>query len=118
MTCQQIAALGPLPIDRWEKWEGRGDYCTDDGQPNNRATSQYRSLEDAFELNIQQPRDQEGMTPFTSSERDALVAMLRPMLSFEPKNRLSAQQVLESEWMVKWAIPEYEKIRSSQDSYN
>ncbi|EER38819.1 protein kinase [Histoplasma capsulatum var. duboisii H88] len=45
------------------------------------------------------------------SDRDALLAMLRPMLSVSPENRSSAQQVLESEWMVKWAIPEYEKIR-------
>ncbi|PLN76142.1 kinase-like domain-containing protein [Aspergillus taichungensis] len=68
MTCQQIAALGPLPSEWWGKWEGRGNHFTDDGEPNNRATSQYR-----------------------------------------PENRPSAQQVLESEWMVKWAIPEYER---------
>ncbi|KAL5339237.1 hypothetical protein BJX70DRAFT_388120 [Aspergillus crustosus] len=46
-------------------------------------------------------------------QEDALFAMLRPMLSFEPRNRSSAQQVLDPEWMVKWAIPEFEKIRSS-----
>lgn len=116
MTCQQIAALGPPPTEWWEKWGGRGNHFTDDGQPNNRATSQYRSLEDAFELNIQQPRNQAGMPPLELSERDALFAMLRPMLSFKPENRSSAQQVLESEWMVKWAIPGYEKIRRSQES--
>ncbi|KAJ9211896.1 hypothetical protein DTO166G4_6548 [Paecilomyces variotii] len=113
MTCQQIAALGPLPIEWWERWEGRGNHFTDNGEPNNRATSQYKSLEDLFELNIQQPRTQAGMPPLESSERDALFAMLRQMLSFKPENRSSAQQVLESEWMVKWAIPEYQKIRSS-----
>ncbi|PTU25131.1 hypothetical protein P175DRAFT_0528661 [Aspergillus ochraceoroseus IBT 24754] len=47
---------------------------------------------------------------------DALFAMLRPMLSFRPENRSSTQRVLESEWMVKWAIPEYERLRSSQES--
>ncbi|KAL3478156.1 kinase-like domain-containing protein [Aspergillus californicus] len=116
MTCQQIAALGPLPTEWWEKWEGRGKHFTDNGESNNRATSQYRSLEDVFELNIQKPRSQEGMTPLESSERDAFFAMLRPMLSFRPENRPSAKQVLESEWMVKWAIPDYEKIRSSRKS--
>ena len=116
MTCQQIAALGPLPTEWWGKWEGRGNHFTDDGEPNNRATSQYRSLEDAFELNIQQPRNQAGMLPLESSERNALFAMLRPMLSFKPENRPSAQQVLESEWMLKWAIPKYEKIRRPQGS--
>ena len=116
MTCQQIAALGPLPAEWWEKWEGRRDFFTDDGEPNNQATSQYRSLEDNFELNVQKPRNQEGMSPLGSSERDAFFAMLRPMLAFRPENRPSAQQVLESEWMVKWAIPEYEKVLSSQES--
>ncbi|KAK1141853.1 hypothetical protein N8T08_008366 [Aspergillus melleus] len=116
MTCQQIAALGPLPTEWWEKWEGRGNHFTDDGEPNNRATSQYRSLEDAFELKIQKPRNQARMPPLELSERNALLAMLRPMLSFKPENRSSVQQVLESEWMVKWAIPEFEKIRSSQGS--
>ncbi|KAK2763354.1 hypothetical protein FQN54_009990 [Arachnomyces sp. PD_36] len=116
MTCQQIAALGPLPAEWWGKWEGRGKHFTDDGKPNNRATSEYRSLEDTFELNIQRPRNKAGMPPLELSERDALLAMLRPMLSFMPENRLSAQQVLESEWMVEWAIPQYEKIRSSQEN--
>lgn len=96
--------------------EGRGNHFTHDGKPNNRATSQYRSLEDVLELNIQQPRIQEGMPPFGVSERDSFFAMLRPMLSFKPEDRPSAQQVLESEWMVKWAIPEFEKIRISQGS--
>ncbi|KAJ5209629.1 hypothetical protein N7449_004008 [Penicillium cf. viridicatum] len=40
--------------------------------------------------------------------------MLRSMLSFEPANRPSAQEVLDSEWMVEWALPEYEKIRNAQ----
>ncbi|RAL14568.1 uncharacterized protein BO97DRAFT_465080 [Aspergillus homomorphus CBS 101889] len=116
MTCQQIAALGPLPIEWWDKWEGRADHFNDDGEPINRATSQYRSLGDAFEINIQQPRSQAGMPPLELSERDAFFAMLRPMLSFRPEDRPSAQQVLESDWMVNWAIPEYEKIRSLEES--
>ncbi|EEH09982.1 protein kinase [Histoplasma capsulatum G186AR] len=40
------------------------------------------------------------MLPLEQSDRDALLAMLRPMLSFSPENRSSAQQVLESEWMI------------------
>ncbi|KAE8368145.1 kinase-like domain-containing protein [Aspergillus caelatus] len=47
-------------------------------------------------------------------EQNALLSMLRSMLSFQPENRPSAQQVLESEWMVKWALPEYERFHSSQ----
>lgn len=54
------------------------------------------------------------MPSVESEEQDALLAMLRSMLCFQPENRPSAQQVLESEWMVNWALPEYEKIRNSR----
>lgn len=37
--------------------------------------------------------------------------MLRSMLSFRPEDRPSAQQVLESESMIKWALPKYESIK-------
>ncbi|KAL4879936.1 kinase-like domain-containing protein [Aspergillus karnatakaensis] len=116
MTCQQIAALGPLPTEWWKKWEGRENHFTNAGDPNNRATSQYKSLEDLLEMNIQQPRIQAGMAPLELSERTALLEMLRAMRSFKPEKRPSAQQVLESEWMVKWAIPESERIRGLQGS--
>lgn len=114
MTCQQVDALGLLPTEWWEKWEARRDKFTEHGEPINRSGSQNQSWEDLFETSVQRPRIKEGMPPFESSERDALFSMLRSMLSFRPENRPSAQQVLESEWMVKWALPEYEKIRSTQ----
>ncbi len=38
--------------------------------------------------------------------------MLRPMLLFRPENRPTTQQILESEWMLKWALPEYGKIHN------
>jgi serine/threonine protein kinase len=38
-------------------------------------------------------------------ERDALFELVRGMLVFRPSDRLSASQVLESEWMRKWALP-------------
>jgi hypothetical protein len=35
------------------------------------------------------------------------------MLSFKPENCPSAQQVLESEWIVEWAVPENVILGSS-----
>ena len=49
------------------------------------------------------------MPPFEPAERDALLSMLRSMVSFKPESRPSAKEVLASEWMVKWASPEYGK---------
>lgn len=51
------------------------------------------------------------MPPIESAERDAILSMLRSMLSYRPETRPTAKQVLEFEWMVKWALPEYDKIR-------
>lgn len=47
------------------------------------------------------------------AERDAFFSMLKSILSFRPDSRSSAKEVLASEWMVKWALPEYEKVRQS-----
>ncbi|KAJ6093034.1 protein kinase domain protein [Penicillium sp. IBT 16267x] len=107
MTCQQIGALGRLPTEWWEKWEARDKFT----EPLNRSQYPNQSWEDRFETSVERPRIEEGMPPLELSERDALVSMLRSMLSFRPENRPSTQQVLESEWMVKWALPEYEKVR-------
>jgi hypothetical protein len=110
MTCQQIDAFGRLPPEWWEKWEARRERVTERGEPP------YQSLKDLFELNVQKLRIKKKIRPFESSERDSLFAMLRSMLSFRPEDHPSAWQVLESEWMVKWALREYERIRSPKHS--
>lgn len=51
------------------------------------------------------------MPVFDAKERAAIFDMLRPMLSFKPENRSTTKQILETEWMVKWALAEYEKGR-------
>ncbi|KAF7122631.1 hypothetical protein CNMCM5793_000656 [Aspergillus hiratsukae] len=112
MTCQQIDALGPMPTEWWEKWEARRDKFTEHGEPINR--SRYPSWEDSFETSVQRPRIEERMPPLESSERDSLSSMLRSMLSFRPEERPSAKHLLEPVWMVKWALPEYKKIRNTQ----
>ncbi|KAE8349447.1 kinase-like domain-containing protein [Aspergillus coremiiformis] len=109
MTCEHVDTLGPLPPEWWKRWEARRHKFTEDGMPINR--NPFRSWGDRFEDSVQQPRRDSGMPSFDAKERDAIFDMLRPMLSFRPENRTTTKQILESEWMVKWALPEYEKIR-------
>jgi hypothetical protein len=45
------------------------------------------------------------------TERDAIFKMLKSTLKFRPENLFTAKQIIDCEWMVKWALPEYEKIR-------
>ncbi|GKZ31863.1 hypothetical protein AbraIFM66950_000774 [Aspergillus brasiliensis] len=107
MTSQQVELLGSLPSEWQTKWTENRDK---DGRPTDQpTTSSNQSWEDRFGKHIQQPRIQERMPPLQLKERDALISMLRSMLRFTPADRPSAQQVLESEWMVKWALPDYEK---------
>ncbi|KAJ5188447.1 hypothetical protein N7491_004772 [Penicillium cf. griseofulvum] len=109
LTCEQVEALGILPPEWWCQWEGRHGRFTEDGKPMNRKS--YRSWEDRFEDSVQGPRQEEGMPLVEPAERDAIFSMLRSMLVFRPESRATAKQILDSEWMVKWALPEFEKCR-------
>ncbi|CAI7651451.1 unnamed protein product [Penicillium palitans] len=86
MTCEHVDTLGILPPEWRKRWEARQNKFTEDAQA------------------------EEGVPSFDAKERDAIFNMLRPMLSFSPEDRPTTKQILECEWMVKWALPEYGKI--------
>ncbi|KFY78568.1 hypothetical protein V499_02312 [Pseudogymnoascus sp. VKM F-103] len=88
VTRWQVDAFGILPPEWWLLWEDR----------------------DRFRFSTQEPRQKEGMGLFEQDEEKALLAMLRSMLRYEPGDRSTAGEVLGSEWMSKWAMPEYKKI--------
>lgn len=105
MIREHVDALGILPPEWWEKWEARHKRFTEDGTPINR--NHFRSWDDRFEDSVQEPRRDGRMSTFDAEERNAVSSMLRSMLSFRPENRPTARQVLGSEWMVRWALPQY-----------
>jgi serine/threonine protein kinase len=109
MTCEHVDTLGILPPEWWQNWEARRLKFTEDAKPLKR--NYFRSWEDRFEDSVHQPRRDSGIPSFDAREKEAFFDMLRPMLSFRPENRPTTKQILESEWMVKWALPEYGKIR-------
>ncbi|EAW11016.1 protein kinase domain protein [Aspergillus clavatus NRRL 1] len=111
ITREQIDTLGKLPAAWWEKWEARREYFTEEG--SSLKMDSVRSWDDRFEDSVQQPRQKAGMPPVDTGEREALFAILRWMLSFRPEDRPNARQVLESEWMARWAMPEYERMKNS-----
>ena len=45
-------------------------------------------------------------------EATAIIDLMRRMLVFRPEERPTVEDILQSEWMVKWALPELK--RSSQ----
>lgn len=110
ITREQVDAFGVLPPEWWRNWGARRHKFSEGGKPINR--NHFRSWDDRFEDSVQQPRRESGMSLFEAGERDAIFDMLRPMLSFRPENRPTTQKILESEWMVNWALPEYGKVKN------
>ncbi|KAJ5189429.1 hypothetical protein N7491_005760 [Penicillium cf. griseofulvum] len=91
MTCENVDALGVLPPE-----------CGGSGTRDKTTLPRMGS--------VQKPRRDSGIPSFDAKERDAMFDLLRQMLSFRPEDR-PTKQILESEWMVKWALPEYAKIK-------
>ncbi|KAJ5515581.1 hypothetical protein N7527_007141 [Penicillium freii] len=113
MTCEHVDTLGVLLPEWWKKWEARQNKFTEDGKPINCAYNDFRSWDDRFNDSVEKPRRDKGIPSFDAKERDAIFDMLRPMLSFRSEDRPTTKQILESEWMVKWALPEYGKIENN-----
>ncbi|PWY82118.1 hypothetical protein BO70DRAFT_405311 [Aspergillus heteromorphus CBS 117.55] len=105
IIAQHIDVLEPGPLDWWQRWEGRSAFFDEDGSPlQSYKEDRWPVLEEgSFELGIQK----EG------KERDAFLDLIRRMLAFRPEERISIEEVLKSEWMVEWALPDYERSSKS-----
>ena len=55
---------------------------------------------------MQEIRRHDHATEFGEDEARAILEMLRAMLVLHPDGRVTANELLESRWMVKWALPE------------
>lgn len=116
ITAEQVAVLGRLPPGWWSVWgrktnirRRRFDLHDEPFKPD-----QYPPWETRFETAVQEPRRERGMERMGKKEKNAFFSMLGSMLEYHPENRCTAQQVLESDWMVKWARPAYQKVMELQ----
>ncbi|KAH8427676.1 uncharacterized protein LDX57_005386 [Aspergillus melleus] len=114
ITAEQIDVLGGLPLEWWNQWQGRHEYFDEDGK--SRSDRHIRSWEDRFESHIQRPRLEAGIPCVGSEEKTAILDMLRSMLSFRPEMRATARDILECEWMIKWAQPEFKESKVPKGS--
>lgn len=111
IVAQQIDVLGyeHFPTSWRKHWELSTD--TDEEMPR-RLTGvreTWPPLSQAFEEFVQKyRRKREVSGVFGEEETQAILDLMRGMLKFRPEERLTVHQVLKSEWMVKWAIPELE----------
>lgn len=102
-----IDVLRPLPARWFESWEEQHQFFAADERPK-RDRHVWPALDDAFEKGIQGYRRKHKAGEFSGEETAAILDLMRRMLSFRPEERLTAEEVLKSEWMVKWALPDFE----------
>ncbi|KAH7305020.1 kinase-like domain-containing protein [Stachybotrys elegans] len=110
ITAQQIYLQGPPPFEWQDKFEKRDKWFDEAWNPS-REEYVY-SWDKRFEVSVQDPRREEGMEPLDAEEMAALQQLLRWMLAWRPEDRPTAEQVLKTKWMRRWALPAYEKSRT------
>ncbi|KAK9369044.1 kinase-like domain-containing protein [Lipomyces kononenkoae] len=110
MGKEYVEVLGKLPAKWWQKWDARRKWFNEEGARDHGGIG--RPLTERFEYSIQEPRRQSGMAEVGVEEKCALLKMLRAMLAFTPGERPTARDVLQSEWMRKWALPELDKMET------
>ncbi|KAI1652768.1 hypothetical protein F4813DRAFT_394316 [Daldinia decipiens] len=90
---EYVDLFGPtdMPSSWWDKWESRSEYYTETRDPIPERAKYGQVVSPGAELAIYD-------TP-------------RPMLALNPDDRCTAAEVLESNWMTQWALPEYQKLK-------
>lgn len=110
-----ISTLGIPPESWWKYWACRGEFFRDDGTW---LAELERIYTPGFRPLHQRMWDMgRGETPekcewdVEGGEVRALEELLRAMLAYEPAKRPTAEEVRQSEYMVKWALPAWERHR-------
>ncbi|OQD73733.1 hypothetical protein PENDEC_c014G01469 [Penicillium decumbens] len=71
-------------------------------------SNKWPPLETLFEDCVQKWRRKNG-SEIGEDEKAAFLNLMRQMLVFRPEERPTADEVLQSEWIVKWGLPDYQR---------
>lgn len=115
VVAEQIDVLGyqHFPPNWRRHWERLSAEDGDNGKRIPRRPTGVREawppLEEAFYEFVQRYREKrEEAGVFGQEETRAILDLMRGMLTFRPEERLTIEEVLGSEWMVKWALHKVE----------
>lgn len=109
VVSQHIDVLGPMPSSWWGRWEERREFFNEDGRPKE-GRWVWPPIDEAFEEGVQKYRRKSGeVGEFDGEEAAAVLDLMRRMLAFRPEERPSVEEVLKSEWMVKWVLPDFNR---------
>lgn len=109
VVSQQIDVLGPMPSSWWSCWDERSQFFDKDGRPKE-GRYVWPPIDEAFENGVQKYRRKRGRVgEFDKQETAAILDLMYRMLTFRPEERPTAEEVLKSEWMVKWVLPDFDR---------
>ncbi|KAM7215302.1 Serine/threonine-protein kinase [Rhypophila decipiens] len=95
VTTQHVHLLGKPPAEWWARWQSR--------------ENDVWNWERRFKGWVQSPRREYGMEVMGQEEAHAFMDMLKTMVVWRPQERPTAEDVVDMEWIKKWAIPAYEE---------
>lgn len=104
---EMVSTLGKLPMRWWQNWDKRPEFFLDNGAWN---PGSNRIQSPGFRPLGQRLWDMgRGETPQTCGlsemEMASLKSLLLAMLTYEPSDRITAEDVMNFEFMLKWAQP-------------
>jgi serine/threonine protein kinase len=117
---QMINTLGQPPARWWNSWAKRskffedGSWVTDFRRIH---TPVFRRLRQRLWDMGRGETEQTCEWDVAGGEQRALEDFLRAMMTFEPAERPSADQLLGSEYMVKWALPAWERQKRQKSAH-
>lgn len=108
---EHIDVLGPMPQSWFEGWKECGKFFHGD-QTHPMKREIWPILDQAFEHGIQSYRQKLKMGDFGGEEKKALLDLMHMMLTFQLEEQLTIKEVLGSEWMVRWVMPELKQAQA------
>ncbi|KAF6836955.1 protein kinase domain-containing protein [Colletotrichum plurivorum] len=115
IIAEMVSTLGPLPSRWWDAWTNRNDFFEPDGSWVRQVPDHRIYTPGSRPLRRRMWDMGRGETPdacqwdIQGGEMRALEELLRGMLAFEPAERLTAEQLMKSEYMEKWAMPAWRR---------
>lgn len=107
-----VDVFGKLPPEWWEKWDVRSKWFDEDGV---RVGGLGRPWTERFACSVQGPRQEESAVEEMSEEEMAdLSTMLKAMMAFRPEERPTANEILQSAWMRRFALPEVDRMNQKR----
>ncbi|ATY61342.1 kinase domain-containing [Cordyceps militaris] len=113
IIAQHVEVLGPLPDRWWSRWDERSKYFDDKGNSIQGKTG-FAPLDETFDETVQKNRQEQELDLFSDEEKTAFVHLMRRLLSQDPQLRPSAAEVLKSDWVVNYAMKDFESPDASE----